>query len=427
MWNMVCDNSHYVSFIFMLQNVGSIFGNPVSGYISDRFGRKIAFTGVVCLAAVTEISSIFVKDFKVFAALRAVNGCIFPAMFMLPLITVLEIVSPEKRSFVNGVQNCCWTFGMCLLPAVAYLSRSWVNLSLVVSSAVPFLLLCWRFIPESPRWSISRGKYDEAVTVMKLIAEKNGRTVDPNTLLAKLQALDKKRKEEKKAGLQNSASDILKVPHMRKVFIFMTICWTANYLIYYGLQMNIYNLSGNEFINFFLLSLMETPGNLLSWFFMERYGRRFTITAGFILGGLVCFSCMIEYPYSDVVISVIGKCIASGTYVVTYQRSSELWPTVVRCFGMSATSTIATAISLATPYLIYFGMYKKTIPFLIIGSFCMLAGVLSAFLPETLNENLPQTINDAKDFGKDQEFFSFNRRKSQIVEEKRMQIFTLQT
>ncbi|XP_035221870.1 beta-alanine transporter-like, partial [Stegodyphus dumicola] len=34
-WNLVCSGNHYVSLIFMLQNVGSIVGNSISGYISD--------------------------------------------------------------------------------------------------------------------------------------------------------------------------------------------------------------------------------------------------------------------------------------------------------------------------------------------------------------------------------------------------------
>jgi len=40
------------------------------------------------------------------------------------------------------------------------------------------------------------------------------------------------------------------------------------------------------------------------------------------------------------------------------------------------------------------------------GGVCVSAGVGAAFLPETLHENLPQTIDDGEEFGKNKKFFS---------------------
>ncbi|KAF8794655.1 hypothetical protein HNY73_002614 [Argiope bruennichi] len=48
----------------------------------------------------------------------------------------------------------------------------------------------------------------------------------------------------------------------------------------------------------------------------------------------------------------------------------------------------------------------------------IVAGIMAAFLPETLNENLPQSINDAEKFGLNQKFFSWNRRKHSISRER---------
>ncbi|GIY18319.1 solute carrier family 22 member 7 [Caerostris darwini] len=35
-WNMVCDDSHYNSFILTMYNVGSIIGTPIYGSLSDK-------------------------------------------------------------------------------------------------------------------------------------------------------------------------------------------------------------------------------------------------------------------------------------------------------------------------------------------------------------------------------------------------------
>lgn len=40
---------------------------------------------------------------------------------------------------------------------------------------------------------------------------------------------------------------------------------SANALIFYGLSLNSTNLSGNIYLNFILVCLIEIPGNTLAW------------------------------------------------------------------------------------------------------------------------------------------------------------------
>jgi hypothetical protein len=47
---------------------------------------------------------------------------------------------------------------------------------------------------------------------------------------------------------------------------------------------------------------------------------------------------------------------------------------------------------------------------MIMGSVCLVAGFASTFLPETLNESLPQNIMEAKKFGKNRKYFSLARK-----------------
>lgn len=46
-------------------------------------------------------------------------------------------------------------------------------------------------------------------------------------------------------------------------------------------------------------------------------------------------------------------------------------------------------------------------PLLILGVLGIVGGVLALFLPETLNQELPQTLNDGENFGLNQKFFEF--------------------
>ncbi|GIY00441.1 organic cation transporter 1 [Caerostris darwini] len=391
---MVCDDSHYNSFILTMQNVGSMIGTPIYGSLSDKYGRKITFFITIIITAITAISSVLMHDFTAFVIIKTMNGSLMPSVFQQPLIISLEIVAPELRTRMNGIVNISWTVGLCVLPLLAYFSRSWVTLGLVASSVTIIFLFYYAFLPESPRWLVSQERYEEAAAILYQIGEKNGKTKEKNVLVQKLQKLGERFKKEKR--------------------------WTkmANLMSYYGLQLNISNLAGNEFINFFLLGIAEVPGYLSSWIIMERFGRRWCSVAGFLCTGVVCMLPAIEFPHNDIISSMLGKYFAASTFMATYQQSSELYPTVVRSLGMGMSCTVAMLITLVVPYIVYLSIYGKAIPFIIIGLFGILAGILASFLPETLNENLPQSISDAENFGLDQKFFSWNWRRHSIGKER---------
>ncbi|KAG8183926.1 hypothetical protein JTE90_029030 [Oedothorax gibbosus] len=422
-WDMVCDDSHYTSFVLSMYNVGSIICTPIYGVLSDKIGRRPTFFITIIVTAVTGLASVLVKDFLAFIIIKTINGSLMPSVFQLPYIIILEIVSPEMRTRMNGIVNLSWTFGLCFLPLLAYYSRTWITLGLCTSAVTLIFLFYYTFLPESPRWLVSQERYKEAADIMYKIGEKNGKSLEKKDLVQKLQKLgEKMQKEIKVDGVNNSSGDLLRYPQLRKKFIIITFCWISNIMSYYGLQINISNLAGNEFVNFFLLAIVEIPGYLTSWLVMEKLGRRWCAVAGFLLTGIVCMMPSFDLPYIDVVCSMLGKFFAAGTFMATYQQSSELYPTVVRSIGMGMSSTVAMVATLIVPYLIYLGVYGKAIPFVVIGSTGIIAGVMAAFLPETLNENLPQSIFDAEDFGRKQKFFSMNRRRRSLSRERAQSI-----
>ncbi|GFQ70621.1 hypothetical protein TNCT_383322, partial [Trichonephila clavata] len=79
-------DEHYPSFVMTLTNVGSIFGTPIYGTLSDKIGRKPVFFIVILVTAMTAISSILMTDFTAFLVLRTINGSLMPSVFQLPFI-----------------------------------------------------------------------------------------------------------------------------------------------------------------------------------------------------------------------------------------------------------------------------------------------------------------------------------------------------
>lgn len=90
---------------------------------------------------------------------------------------------------------------------------------------------------------------------------------------------------------------------------------------------------------------------------------------------------------------------------------TELFPTVVRGEGHSATAFASNFLTLGVPFVVFLGYQYMVLPLLIFGSVCLLAAVTALFLPETANVALPQTLEDGELMGKDMrwsQIFSFS-------------------
>ncbi|CAN7988813.1 unnamed protein product [Ixodes hexagonus] len=409
-WNLVCDRSHFPSLVFTLSSVGSAVGTVFFGTLSDRIGRRYTFFMTVVVAILSGLSSILVTNFTAFSTLRAINASVMPQIFQLPYIILLELVGPAHRTMMLGVCCIAWTVGLCILPVLAYCVRSWILLGLICSSCAIPNMFYLKLIPESPRWLLSQNRVKETLKILERIAKTNG-VEFPEDLASDLVKVQHKIVEEKVVA-EASTADLFRRPRIRRNLLIVTVGWVANSCAYYGLHINVTNMSGNEFLNFFLLGLVEFPASFAAWWTMERYGRRWTNVGYQLIISASCFaSCFIPSGaiVPGVTAALIAKFACTASFMIMYQQAAELMPTPLRAFALGASSAFSSAFNICMPYIIFLGKYGIWIPFLFLGMLAGAAAVSSAWLPETCGYALCQTIEDADDFGKNQKFFSFNR------------------
>ena len=85
----------------------------------------------------------------------------------------------------------------------------------------------------------------------------------------------------------------------------------------------------------------------------------------------------------------------------------EVFPTCIRQSGIGFATLISQTISIGGPYVIFLGATDLKLPYLIMFLICVSGAVATAFLPETLNRQLPETLAEASAFGSGDSFFSF--------------------
>ena len=127
--------------------------------------------------------------------------------------------------------------------------RDYVTLQWVVSLVCYIQIPLWFFLPESPRWLLSKGRVDEAKEIMTKAAKWNKREVDLSGLKEYAESTEMKDELGFKDLFTNK--DILIIT------VVMTLNWPIISMAYYGLGLSMTQLGGNLFVSFVLGALIE--------------------------------------------------------------------------------------------------------------------------------------------------------------------------
>ncbi|CAG0883611.1 unnamed protein product [Darwinula stevensoni] len=406
-FSWVCKRDHFPAGLLTIQSAGHILGSFIFGPVSDYFGRRVTFFATTTIQWIFGLALIFSPDFPSFATLTFVGSWVFPAAYQNAYVLVVEQVGPDYRGLVNGAVNCIWTVGLCLLALIAWLLKGhWIHLALIGNVPVLLYYGYYWLLKESPRWQLTRSKVSEVRDTMIYVGKVNGKEIDPD----EMERLIKIVKDREQDPIIPQYWSLLKRPVMRTRTIVTTYTYMAVLALYYGLHLDVGTLGRDPYLSTAILAAIELPSYLISYFCMERYGRRWVCSALLLIAaigtGLVpAFS---FGSWCRILWAVVGKFGASGGFLVVYQQEIEVFPTVLRNTGLAFVSIVSTTICIGVPYLIYLGTYHVSIPYVTFAFVAGVGAVLSTFLPETLHKDLPETLHDAETFATDQKYWSLN-------------------
>ena len=223
-------------------SLGAAAGAIAAGPIADRFGRKGLLIADAGIYAVGSILSAVTPDAATLLIARTLIGLAIGADSAIATAYIAEYAPKDRRGGLSLLQQWMITVGILVAYLIAWLIFGlWPNSAATVGwrlilglGAVPALLgLALRTtMPESPRWLLRHGKYDQLRSALSILGVKD---VSDEDIQAAAQTIEKVEGGDSKAQRRKNWT-----PGVRRAlvvvcvfFIFQQITG-INVPLYYG-------------------------------------------------------------------------------------------------------------------------------------------------------------------------------------------------
>ncbi|KAJ5398996.1 hypothetical protein N7465_009485 [Penicillium sp. CMV-2018d] len=405
-----------VGLIIAATSLGALVSFAPASYIADTFGRKMCVLVGSSIVIVGAIIGTAVKNHWAFFGTRVLSGIgMGIAQTAAPLLAT-EIAHPRQRQTATALYNASWCLGAITSAAVTYatigIANSWswrVPCLLQMSYPLFQILGLLMFVPESPRWLVSKGRKDEALAVLGKY-HANGDTDDElvqyeyrlicNTITAEITNTTNWRSFFSSRGNMHRLAICVLVGVMQE--------WAGNGLLSYYLapilrSVGITKASDQAAVNVSLNAwnfLLAAAGALAS----ERYGRRILwLISTWAMIAFLSMSTLAAGLFAERNLHAAGIAVVPllflffGAYDIAYSPlfisyPAEILPFQLRAKGIAVTLSVDAVAC-------FFNQYVNPVAFTAIGwkYYCVFLGCLVVFLvhiyflfPETKGRSLEE-------------------------------------
>ncbi|XP_011137007.1 organic cation transporter protein [Harpegnathos saltator] len=400
----VCDREYLISTAQAIFFCGSIVGGFVFGWIADHKGRIPALMLCNAVALLASIATASARTFWSFSLCRFLTGLAFDNCINIPLIIVVEYMAVKRRTLVVNVAfGIYFALGSTVLPWAAYYVADWKFFAYITAVPMMSVFITPWILPESARWFVANGRIDKVVQKLRRIAKVNKRSPDARIYEIFVRNLTASDTHTESATI----FDLLRSPRLAKNAILLIFIWSLTVIAFDGHMYSLKLIQSSVFVSFSLACATELPAGLLLTLLLDRWGRRF---CGFITLAMTCLFSFAELLLQSTVailtMSVLSRFCLNMAANVGLQYAAELLPTPVRSQGVSLIHIIGIIAHSLAPYVVDAAKIWDGLPMMIIIIVSFVAATLILFLPETLGRDLPQTLRQGEDFGKDQSFWT---------------------
>lgn len=396
--------------------IGAALGAVSIGRLSDAWGRRKTILLLAVLFLIGTLACVFAPALGMLLMGRFVLGLAVGGASTVVPVFLAELAPYEIRGSLSGRNELMIVIGQLaafvvnaiLGNTLGHLEGVWRIMLAVCAIPAIFLFFGMLRMPESPRWLISKGRYDEAFEVLKTVRSEDRAKAE----MYEVERVSRLEAKEHETGISSVLKNkwlmrILLVGVALAVFQQLT---GINSVMYYG-QIILRDAgfgADAALIANIAPGVIAVVGGFIALWMMERINRRTTIITGYVL--VTIFHLLIGlaaefFPEDNparpfvILLLIVGFVGSMQTFlnVATWVLLSEIFPLHMRAVGMGISVFCLwmanAALSWVFPSLIAsIGINGSFFSFAAINAVAAL--VMWKFLPETRGRTLEAVEED---------------------------------
>jgi len=342
--------------------IGCLFGALLSGYFSDRYGRKLPLIMAAALFTIAAIGTGSVNQFTPFILFRLIGGIGIGLASAISPMYIAEISPAPMRGRLVSINQLTIVIGILAAQIVNYLIAE----KIPVGATNEFILQSWNsqqgwrwmfwagtipamlffilsfFIPESPRFLAKKGKWKEAGAILTRIGGPLYSSQEQKEIAESFKGCDSKFDWK-----------ILTSKNLRPVLVLGIVL--AVFQQWCGINV-IFNYAeeiftsagysvGDMLFNIVITGTVNLVFTLLAMRMVDSWGRRKLMLLGSIGLAVIYFLLGSSYFFEVKGIAILVLVmVAIATYAmtlapVTWVVLSEIFPNKIRGAAMSVATT----------------------------------------------------------------------------------------
>ena len=335
--------------------VGMAVGAIFAGELADRFGRKRMFMATLVLYSVATGLCSVAWSFSSLLVFRFLVGFGLGGQLPVAVTLVTEYAPPAVRGRFIVLLESFWGVGWLLAALISYFvipAFGWHAAFLLGALPALYVFHIFRWIPESVRYLLNKGRTAEAEAIVRRIEDSCG-------MSAPVSAVSEAEAEEETAVVKSSFRELL-TPAFIKRTLMLWCLWFGIVYSYYGIFTWLPSLMVTHgftqiksFEYVMLMTVAQLPGYIAAAYCVERLGRKATLV-GFLIS---CAVCAYFFGQGGSTAAVLAwGCGMSffnlGAWGVVYSYTPELYPTSIRAMGSGWAAAIGRVGGILAPTLV---------------------------------------------------------------------------
>lgn len=367
LWHM---DAGTIGILGSCSTAGVVIGTACAGFLTDRFGRKkILLWGVFIFTFFTLVGSA-IADLWWIVSMRFIAGLGAGAVFPLPYLMISEIAPARHRGILVCICNAVLTAAY-VLPT---LCGSWAirNFPLETAWRVPFIvggipiITIWffhKYLPESPRWLMKRGRHEEVRRLVERLEKSAGVEHDDNFVDPQVLRNLQRTETDRSVGRAANWRMLFQPPYLSRSLVSWSM-FSAGLITWYVVMVyvpTILTTYGFELSNSVILAgamtVLGGVGSVVMGPLADKYGRKLVWSLYVIITIISLF--LLTSTESITALLCIGALVAffgTGIMPICKVYMAEQYPTELRGVGTGFGEAVSRIVGgvLATYYLAFF-------------------------------------------------------------------------